>query len=70
MSTMRYRIFCMDSQCLLGGDCGPAENNRTTLQHKLPKWIKWASLLPNMQRVIDEKLANGFMPTLCDTRVL
>ena len=28
-------------------------------QCKLPKWIKWASLLSDMQRVIDEKLAKG-----------
>ena len=42
-----------------GGTVAPQGTIVPQKQRKLPKWIRWASLLPNMQRVIDEKLANG-----------
>ena len=57
--TKSCRSSCKDSQCLQGGTKAPQGAIIPYRQRKLPKWTKWALLLPDMQRVIDDKLAKG-----------
>ena len=49
----------LNGQSNAGGIVAPQGTIVPEKQRKLPKWIRWASLLPDMRRVIDEKLANG-----------